>query len=102
MLAAVLVLGGTLYVAGAIGALLVAWARPAGAARRVAGRAGLLSLAFLVVGVLALAVPTTGAGDSAADILIWVVFAAFAAGLVLIALAGRPSRGSVSGPTASS
>ena len=94
VLAAALLLAATIYGVVAIGALLVAWGWSAGAAVRIAGRAGLLSLAGLLLAVLSLALPSSGAGDAAAGILFWVALAAFVAGLVLIALAGAPASAS--------
>ena len=89
-------LGATIYGVVAIGALLVAWAWPGGVAGRIAGRAGLLSLANLLLALLSLTLPSSETGDSAAGILLWVALAAFVAGLLLIALAAAPAKTSPS------
>ncbi len=88
-------LGATIYGVVALGALLVAWGRP-GAAARIAGRAGLLSLASLLLALSSLTLPSSEAGDAAAGILLWVALAGFVVGLMLIALAGAPAKTSSS------
>ncbi len=53
-------------------------------ARRAAGTAGLLALVSLLLAAFALAVPSNGAGDDAADVLLFVWLGLFLAGNGLI------------------